>query len=106
MVIISGERASGKTSLIVRGVDFSKFTIIVYDEPTNFREIMAVLKKNEINLDSIYFLKFNEFVRSLAIEEENINLQVVFWDIALTSMLPIYHDIREKVRWGYWVVRT
>lgn len=105
MVIISGERASGKTSLIVRGVDFSKFTIIVYDEPTNFREITAVLKKNEINLDSIYFLRLNDFVRSIE-HEEKINLQVIFWDIAPTLMLPIYHDIREKVRWGYWVVRT
>ena len=104
MVIISGERASGKTSLIVRGIDFSKLTIIVYDEPTNFREIMAVLKKkNEINLDSIYFLRLNDFVRSLE-REENISSQVIFWDINQTSMIPILHDIREKVRWSYWVV--
>lgn len=105
MVIISGERASGKTSLIVRGVDFSKFTIIVYDEPTNFREIMAVLKKNEINLDRIYFLRLNDFVRSIE-REEKISSQVIFWDITQTSMAQMYHNIRDKVRWGYWVVRT
>lgn len=105
MVIISGERASGKTSLIVRGIDYSKLTIIVYDEPTNFREIMAAFKENKIYSDNVYFLKINDFVRSLA-HEEKINLQVIFWDIAPTLMLPIYHDIREKVRWGYWVVRT
>ena len=105
MVIISGERASGKTSLIVRGIDYSKLTIIVYDEPTNFREIMASFKENKIYPDNVYFLKINDFVRSIE-REEKINLQVIFWDIAPTLMLPIYHDIREKVRWGYWVVRT
>lgn len=103
MVIISGERASGKTSLIVRGIDFSKLTIIVYDEPTNFREIKAAFKENKIYPDNVYFLKINDFVRSIE-REENINLQVIFWDIAPTLMLPIYHNIREKVRWSYWVV--
>lgn len=105
MVIISGERASGKTSLIVRGIDFSKLTIIVCDEPTNFREIMAVFKENKIYLDNVYFLKINDFMRSLA-HEEKIYSQVIFWDIAPTLMLPIYHNIREKVRWGYWIVGT
>lgn len=103
MVIISGERASGKTSLIVRGIDYSKLTIIVYDEPTNFREITAAFKENKIYPDNVYFLKINDFVRSLT-HEEKINLQVIFWDISPTLMLPIYHDIREKVRWSYWVV--
>lgn len=100
MVIISGERASGKTSLIVRSIDYSKLTIIVYDEPTNFKEIKAAFKENKICPDNVYFLRFNDFLRSIALEE-NINLQVIFWDITQEIMLPIYHNIREKVRWSY-----
>lgn len=103
MIIISGERASGKTSLIVRGIDFSKLTIIVYDEPTNYREIMVAFKENKIYPDNVYFLKIKDFMRSL-LHEEKINSQVIFWDISQASMRPIYQNIKEKVRWSYWVV--